>query len=195
MSLPCVSCLGGLHLIYGWRKLTFFLPLYMNMQKWHDPLRNRRQSFLEESYLGVFTQLNDYRILNAGCCGAWSSLPAVFLSCIYNFKIGIKTQKLFEMTWACAVVQSQFSISLACLSAHVFCAQLLYEMQMQRNFRISLFHLENPWIPNWAFIYLFIIIFLSVHGFSALSKSFLNELRGQLPGTSALSLAEFDLLY
>ena len=79
-------------------QINLFFTFIYEYAKWHDPSRNRRQSFLEESYLGVFTQLNDYRILNAGCCGAWSSLPAVFLSCIYNFKIGIKTQKLFEMT-------------------------------------------------------------------------------------------------
>ena len=41
--------------------------------KWLDPLLNRRQSILEESRL--FTRLNDYHILKAGCCGAWSLLP------------------------------------------------------------------------------------------------------------------------
>ena len=39
---------------------------------WHGPLPNRRQRFLEESHLRVFTQLNDYHILKAGCFGGWS---------------------------------------------------------------------------------------------------------------------------
>ena len=38
----------------------------------HSPLPNRRQRFLEESHLRVFTQLNDYHILKAGCFGGWS---------------------------------------------------------------------------------------------------------------------------
>ena len=40
--------------------------------KWKDPLRNRRQSALEESRLCVFTRLNDYYIdkyLRASCNG------------------------------------------------------------------------------------------------------------------------------
>ena len=50
---------------------------------WHDPLRNRRHRFLEESHLRVFTQLDDYHILTAGCFGSWS-LHAVFLPRIYD---------------------------------------------------------------------------------------------------------------
>ena len=48
-----------IHLLYSWRKLTLltFMHEYAN---WKDPLRNRRQSVLEESRLGVFTRLNDY---------------------------------------------------------------------------------------------------------------------------------------
>ena len=68
----------------------------MNMQNGSIHCEIEDKALLEESYLRVFTQLNDYRILNAGSCGAWS-LPAVFLSCIYN-EIGIKTPKISEMT-------------------------------------------------------------------------------------------------
>ena len=39
---------------------------------WLSPLPSRRQRFLEESHLRVFTQLNDYHILKAGCFGVWS---------------------------------------------------------------------------------------------------------------------------
>ena len=48
---------------------------------WHGPLPNRRQRFLEASHL--FTQLNDYHILKAGCFEGWS-LRAVYFSCIYG---------------------------------------------------------------------------------------------------------------
>ena len=44
---------------------------------------NRRHGFLEESHLRVFTQLNDYHILTAGCFGSWS-VHAVFLPRIYD---------------------------------------------------------------------------------------------------------------
>ena len=49
------------------------IPISKKVHVFETPCR--RQSILEESHLRVFTRLNDYRILRAGCCGAWSLLP------------------------------------------------------------------------------------------------------------------------
>ena len=95
---------------------------------WHDPLQNRRQRFiLEESLLRVFTHLNDYHILKAGCFGGWS-LHAVFLPCIYDgsfvAEIGMKiaknciVQSRFFIPWSRNVFSACFVLSVATCNAN-----------------------------------------------------------------------------
>ena len=113
---------------------------------WYGPMRNRRQGFLEELHLRVFTHFNDYHHSNtarlnrdmdhvpikAGCFGVWS-LHAVFLSNIYDGSFVAETGMKYAKNF---VVQSRVNLSLEqkCFSAHVLCAQLLHVLLMQRSF-------------------------------------------------------------
>ena len=77
---------------------------------WHD----RRHGFLVQSRLRVFTQLNDYHILKAGCFGSWS-LHAVFLPRIYDgsfvAEIGMKYAEtvLCKTDFSCPWSRNVFS--------------------------------------------------------------------------------------
>ena len=101
--------------------------------KWLNPLQSRRQNILEESYLHVFTQLDDYHILKAV---VERGLTCIILSCIYNgnfaAQIGIKYAKaVSDNLSVCCRAKSVFHFpGVETFFSAFLCAQLLQAMQM-----------------------------------------------------------------